>query len=80
MEAPKCKLCGERHFGLCLDARANVSERRGRTSADAIQRAMERIENALPAPLPPSHTFNRKAYQRDYMKVYMRKRRAKETP
>ncbi len=60
MEAPKCKICGERHYSLCRVATLNT----GQANREAILNSL-RIE-------PPKPTFDRTAYQREYM----RKRRA----
>ena len=67
MKAPKCKICGEYHYGLCAVrsiSRTSVEERHERETSprDTVQ----------PIAKKP---FDRKAYQREYMLAYMRKSR-----
>lgn len=61
MESPKCKLCGERHYGMCA-----VPARQESPSVEPLP-----VEQGA-APPPQSKGFDRTAYQREYM----RKRRA----
>jgi len=64
MDKPKCKLCGARHY-------ANEQHQFSKDSEPA--RPAPKPKKA-PAPLQTG--FDRKAYQREYMRGYMRKRRA----
>jgi hypothetical protein len=71
MEAPKCRICGQRHWGIVC---ALEKSSRGEPEA-ANLRATKSQANAVVAPSPrePNPKFDRVAYQREYM----RKRRAK---
>ncbi len=83
MEAPKCKICGENHWGSVCQKIASVPNVDRKTSPPAtVESEVKEIsniiaENAAPAPSTqkraPNGTFDRKAYQRELM----RKRRAK---
>ena len=64
MEAPKCRLCGDRHWGGCAFAPQ-------RHSAVMVRRERKVVE----VPKRPDG-FDRKLYQREYMREYMRLRRA----
>ena len=63
MEAPKCKLCDKRHFGLC---RMTVAEVR-----QAIEPPQKPVQ-AQPTAKPSQAKFDRNAYQRDYMREWRR--------
>lgn len=78
MEAPKCKICRQRHYGPCYAIGiATFEESKARTIAIASGKHK-------PAPSEPkvwitpetATKFDRTTYQRDYMREYMRKRRA----
>lgn len=71
MDAPKCKLCGERHYGLC---RQKGGEATARANTSAIQVRPPVVSPKKPAAGAKSK-FDRNAYHRDYMRDYMRKRR-----
>jgi hypothetical protein len=62
MIAPKCKLCGDRHFGLCADA--------GRArKAQKAPHQPKAVREGKPKPKAPVRgKFDRVAYQRDYVK------------
>lgn len=70
MDAPKCKICGERHYGLCVDPRG-----RGEPN---LKRALDFLLRDKPKPEVAASPgkFDREAYQRNYMREYMRKKRA----
>lgn len=63
MDAPKCKLCGERHYGLCAVKRASVREPDHRDAEIAQLKA--KIAD-LEARLAPKPAGSRAAYMRDY--------------
>ena len=72
MEAPKCKICGQRHYGLCPQAKggeANIPGHDSRASEDDANKTQPRAAKKRAV----RGSFDRKAYQREYM----RKRRAK---
>lgn len=54
MEKPKCRICGERHWGLCPGTVADVKER-----VAVIEKATVKLEKPK---------FDRTAYQREYMR------------
>lgn len=68
MDAPKCRLCGERHYGLCQKFKTKEAVRKivdpRPTRETHCTEAVIPIEEADPAGI----VFDRKAYQRDYMK------------
>lgn len=76
MEAPKCKICGERHYGVCTVYGTN----------DAITVSLKPEVKMTKQGKPTSFTehlsivekpkFDRVAYQKAYMKEYHKKRRA----
>lgn len=70
MEKPKCRLCGERHYGLCP-----VSSREAMKAAVVVAK----IENVIPAGEPPIRRegpqFDRVTYQREYMRRYRARRK-----
>lgn len=78
MEAPKCKICGARHYGLCTptinsgDRPITIVHAKG---SSRLEPGEELTWDALgnPAVKPK---FDRNAYHRAYMRDYMRKRRA----
>lgn len=81
MDAPKCKLCGDRHWGMCPG-----TERREKPSCSSKSNASDAAAKTSPSPPPkpdvkspatvakraPAGSFDRRAYQRELM----RKRRA----
>jgi hypothetical protein len=67
MEAPKCKLCSERHYGMC---KVQVAERPAVKTIPYIPPFTQNAE--LPMKLKPKSDYNA------YMREYMRKRRAAE--
>lgn len=87
MDAPKCKICGKRHYGPCVP-------RRGEVVPDRAQAAVDNVSASAPGSGPlsrpqgnpePGNTeaggapkFDRNEYHRNYMREYMRKRRAAE--
>lgn len=67
MEAPKCKICSQRHYGLCPpakggDAHAHNKPVTGIPSASDV--AKPRIAKKRAA----RGTFDRTAYQREFMR------------
>ena len=73
MKSYKCKLCGGDCGPVCKTF-AKAPERLERLSSERLV--------TLGTPLPPSHPFkkpgfDRKAYQREYLRAYMKKRRAR---
>lgn len=66
MDAPKCKLCGGRHWGGCA-----ITERK--VIASEAPTTILMSEPNDPTNFEPKIKFDRVAYQREYM----RKRRAK---
>ena len=61
MEAPKCRSCGKRHWGNCEQV------------LDSRVRFVEPLEEACPhcgkkASEPVAGGFDKKAYQREYMR------------
>jgi len=62
MEAPKCKICGEKHYGLCKGVVHRLSTEPVKGS------------DLLHGHTEPLVKFDRTAYQREYM----RKKRAKD--
>ncbi len=86
MEKPKCRLCGERHWGGC--AFSDSAKRQGTPTEKLERKVMLHSEprfteqhKATPAGegkyVLPAGGFDRKAYQREYMREYMRKWRSK---
>lgn len=79
MEAPKCKLCGERHYGLC-----KVTIYRGwdteeqEVEVDAVPPT--EVRNLSDRDFRVKAKYDRNSAHRAYMKNYMRKRRAKPSP
>lgn len=89
MDAPTCKLCNEKHWGpICKEgstARAasgpenNDRYRKVWGSTPHLSASLERAPEKLEQQHPPSATkFDRQAYQRVYMKKYMKQWRAKK--
>jgi hypothetical protein len=87
MDLPKCRSCGERHrAGPCPQFQVPGASA---PSNDLNEKSLEDllVQVNAPFPLQPTHRigapakapFDRKAYQREYMRGY-RKRIAKEQP
>jgi hypothetical protein len=78
MEAPKCRLCEQRHWGNCESSAPTAP-------AKTLPLAPKPKAKAPPSPLAATtandlgaaQDFNRKAYQRAYMKDYMKRYRAR---
>lgn len=75
MEAPKCKLCGERHYGLCQHAKprpaaAAMAPKRAKKTAmgTANTLASEADQQLAARPEAVKPKFDRNAYQRDLMR------------
>jgi hypothetical protein len=67
MKAPKCRLCGDHHWGTCF---ANVPPA---PLTKSPEKAIEpQVSEAMPKP-----PFDRIAYQRDYMRKWRANKRAK---
>lgn len=63
MEAPKCKVCGTRHYGLCPVA-----------AGIPVQSTAKETQTRLDPDFPREKIgFDRKAYQKEYMREYRRK-------
>lgn len=90
MEAPKCKICDERHYGLCRAAKLSEQEKADHDQLMYGQSFMlkERgkpakhvpIETIYPEPPEPpaGMVYSRQVFDRTaYQREYMRKRRAK---
>lgn len=84
MDAPKCKICGEMHYGLCPSFKATTSpspRAKSVSSKPAKDRSTthssEKAGSVAPEVLQPRFPgFDRIAYQRDYMRnVYRPKHR-----
>jgi hypothetical protein len=79
MNAPKCKICGERHYGLCpipSEGSAIVA------GGEIVQRRDKAGAKITLSPGVEGHQidvtkFDRNKYHRNYMREYMRKWRAK---
>jgi hypothetical protein len=76
MEAPKCPLCGERHWRPpCPVLQSSKPSRKPTTrpveKTAAHSTSSERIE-------PPKPAFDRVAYQRDYMRARRARQKAQE--
>ena len=75
MDKPKCKICGERHYGVCGET---AEATRNPVTAEA------RTPSApSPTPLPTAAKAEKPAYDRNaahraYMVEYMRRYRAKK--
>lgn len=83
MEAPKCKLCGGRHYGLCkavTKPERIIKTPSGRaasgpvTASEEITPEADAVRAVTNAMEGVRLKFDRNAYQRDYM----RKKRAKD--
>jgi hypothetical protein len=66
MDAPKCRLCGNRHYGLC----PTTVER----EIESTPKQTSKQPESLIAPEKPAKKpqFDRNAYHKQYMKEYMR--------
>jgi hypothetical protein len=63
MEAPKCKICGVRHYGICPT-----------TPEKKPQSMPEQAETRIKPSVPPDKTvFDRKEYQKLYMREYRKR-------
>lgn len=70
MEAPKCKICGSRHYGIC----PTLPDIPAKTPLKEPEKKPEsRIDAEV---LPKKIGYDRNAYHKQYMRGYMRKRRA----
>lgn len=88
MDGPKCKLCGERHWGMCPDLPAStaikllmepgsqpcISRDAGTPKSEATPPNLSPEEPSARATSKPR--FDRTAYQREYMRK--RRKEAKE--
>lgn len=68
MEAPKCKICGERHYGACQRFARELRSSEAQWPKDILEKAA----SVPPTTINRLPKFDRNAYQRDLM----RKRRA----
>ncbi len=86
MDKPKCRLCGERHYGLCgggfteavvSQPPASIVERQVEAAAaEAVpQVSAGHEQESEPVLLGSGGRFDRAAYQREYMKRWRAKRR-----
>lgn len=80
MDAPKCRLCGERHYGACKTWAGSQRQEpcAGCASKEAViaqlraeldKRKTERKTKASNES-NGSNGFDKRAYQREYMKAY----------
>jgi hypothetical protein len=92
MEAPRCLVCGTKHWSRqpspAMDREARLEHARDvLRQAEATPVRQEPVRQSEPAVRqaareksnnepPVKHPTDRKAYLRDYMRDYMRKRRA----
>lgn len=75
MEAPKCKICGERHWGHeCGAIAPKTAKIIPKTKPLLTIKRENPIITGLKEVIEYTKKFDRNAYQRDYM----RKRRAKD--
>jgi len=90
MKAPKCKLCGKEHNGLCEDVDALVANK-----VSGVANTMANKEIVAPAASPEvanedkaekspetdenTYKYRNREKRRAYMKRYMRELRAKKT-
>ena len=70
MEAPKCKLCGGRHYGICPTLPEITLE-----STPQDTKSLMEPEFHVKKPAFDRNVYQ-KQYMRKYMKEYMRKRRS----
>jgi hypothetical protein len=83
MKGPRCRLCGEHHWGACA-FKPDPAEIR--EMVDTPQRALAPKPIEPPQPAEPTRRkpgrprgakpFDRDAYRRAYMRQYIRRRRA----
>jgi len=90
MEAPKCKLCGERHYGMCAQTSkpAKKPTTRPVEKTAAQSSTSERIDappyaSTLPVNCPHCgrpmlKTDDKAAYQRAYMRARRARQKARE--
>ena len=90
MEAPKCKLCGLRHYGLCKFSSPVEKMAPAQKSVDAALNIAFEASKKLAGPEPDSRpidadmreayerTLARRKYMRDYMKEWREKQRGKK--
>lgn len=65
MEAPKCKICGGRHYGIC----PTLPE-------ITLETAFHNAEKPVPPTTSAQKTgFDKKSYQREYMRKYRKTHR-----
>lgn len=86
MDAPKCRVCGKRHWGLCDEARVRQGVPPQATAAPVVPPPAPEPDRPAPiahvaeTPGPAdgeiSKALRMLARRREYMKGYMRKRRA----
>jgi hypothetical protein len=69
MEAPKCRLCGNRHYGLC----PTTVER----ELESTPKQTGKKQESLATPEKPAKKpqFDRNAYHKQYMRDYMKEYR-----
>jgi hypothetical protein len=68
MEAPKCKLCGERHWGLCP---SNESPEPIKIEDLTPPQQLKLLKALLDDPrIEDKGKFDRTAYQREYMRKW----------
>jgi len=90
MEAPRCRLCGNRHYGTCANPRTPAADskkaRRGKKKPAREENAPRIMRPADQLPLEDRITaleqivdelLAGRRKRSEYMKVYMRDRRAR---
>lgn len=77
MEAPKCKLCDKRHYGMCAKV-ANKIQNAAITKvvADVVTNPVKKSYE-VPDEDEYQKFLKAKEWKKNYMRAYMRNRRAK---
>jgi len=88
MDAPKCRLCEKRHYGTCAESRtAAPSEKRARPAKRPAQKhtrtqidagTKELLERVVALEQIVDELLAGKRKRSEYMKGYMRDRRARD--
>jgi hypothetical protein len=81
MEAPKCRLCGKKHYGNCvIDDDVDFSD--AESSKSRIEKSREYCKSPEPVIEPSKDTLRKRAWreanrerQREYNREYMRRYR-----
>jgi hypothetical protein len=76
MEAPKCKICGERHYGLCRTEPPAKAAGPRRPNGDAAREERRMASEPTLFDEPGSVKAGHNAYMREYMRGWRAKRKA----